>query len=133
MVQNNHLHSAIAQIGDDLCVPRTAINRDNEMYFVTRKAVGNSIPAQAVSFFEAMWQVINAIPTEFPKKTNEQRGRSDSIDVVIAENNKTLLLMRLEHSIHRAVHTWQQEWIAQAREARFKIVAAAVPGLAAAI
>jgi hypothetical protein len=85
-------------------------------------ALLDSILAQAVSIFDTVREIVDAMPAEFPEELGQKCGGGHAVYIVIAENDEAFLMfVCAEQAFDRRFHVWQQKGVTEVGEPRFEI------------
>ena len=114
MVEDDDVDAARFEVGDGICGGGAAINGQQQRGGVPGQAGLQGVQAQTVAVIHPMGQVTIDLPPERAQDLEEQRGGSDPIDVVIAENHHGFAtLAGLEEPVYGGGHVRQVERIRQ--------------------
>jgi hypothetical protein len=86
------------------------------------QAAFDAVPAQAVTFFQPMRQVMLNAPAQYAERFCQQCSGSDAIDIVITEDDQQFLaaLSRCQEAVHSGGHVRNQKRVRQILEPRLK-------------
>jgi len=121
MVENDDVDTASAKFGDCLDCSRAAIHCDEERGGNLVKTIPDAVLSEAVALVESMWEVWASVPAELCEDLDEQCGRGDAVNVVVAEDGDVLVALAcLEEPVHSSTHVWNKKRVGEVFEARFE-------------
>ena len=94
MIQHDDIDAALFEPGDGFHGGRTAIHRQQQRGREFLQAILHAVPAEAVTFVHAMGQIVAGVPAEPAEDFEQQRGGSDAVHVVIAEDDQRFVRVR---------------------------------------
>jgi hypothetical protein len=114
VINNDDIHSDSLNFADSICGGSPAIQRDEQLRQVQRKASLYSFLGETITFFEAVWQEGLHIGSKCSQHTMQERYRSDPIYIVIAVQNDHLLAIDcLKDPLGSLSDSTDFEWVAQ--------------------
>ena len=117
MIEDDHIDSPALKPSDGFDGGGAAIDGEEQAARMFLQTIGRTIGTQAVAFIHAVGQIGLHLPTEASHPLAEQRARTHTIDIVVAEENEAFAgTAGHDEAFDRASHSGKQERIPEALE-----------------
>jgi hypothetical protein len=125
MIQHEHVHATTAQPGDGVHGGGAAIHGKQERRRKFVQAILHAGLAEAIAFVHAMGEIGVYLPAECGEHLSEERGGSNAVHVVIAEDDERFVpFARGEEPFDGGTHIREQKrigevfqaWLQEARD-----------------
>jgi hypothetical protein len=114
VINDDDVHSDRLDFADPICGSSPAIQRDEQLRRVQRKASLHAFFGEAITFFQPVWQEGLHIGSEGSHHAIQERNRSDAVYIVVAvQNDRLAVIDREKNSFDSLANSTDLEWIAQ--------------------